>query len=84
MKKIVTLLILNLLFFISCSNRKLKDLSTTVIDITVDSFYSENIVGKKGTIVLRTEWPSPLDIEDTKKKHALRQLFQIQRINLIL
>ena len=68
MKKIVTLLILNLFFFISCSNRKLKDLSTTVIDIRVNSFYSENIVGKKGTIVLRTEWPSPLDIEDTQKK----------------
>ena len=67
MKKIVTLLILNLFFFISCYNRKLKDLSTTVIDIRVNSFYSENIVGKKGTIVLRTEWPSPLDIEDTQK-----------------
>ena len=59
-------LFLNLFFLISCSNRKLKEISTTVLDVKVRDFYDGNIVGKKGTIILTTDWISE-DFSFTKK-----------------
>lgn len=67
MKKMV-LLFLCFFFFISCSNRNLLELTGTVEEIKVRGFYESNNVGKKGTLILSTEWFPILNIVNTKKE----------------
>ena len=69
--KIMLVLLLSLFFFISCLNRKLKEFTENVIDVTVNGFYDDNIVGKKGTIILTTDWIFT-EFSDTNKNTCFK------------
>ena len=69
MEKIIILI--NILVFIFCSNRNLKEARVLIeIDITIKDFvYKSNIIGKHGTLVLNGKYPSEIGVRiiDTKR-----------------
>ena len=76
-------LLLNLFFFISCSNRKLKELTETVIDVTVRDIYGDNIVGKRGTVILETNWIF-VDFSNTKKNTCFNSIIANSEHSLLV
>ena len=71
MNTLKIILLLNIFFFIFCSDNNLKEKNENIIELEINNFYNgDNIVGKRGTIILRAEIPWDLreiNIIDTSK-----------------
>ena len=72
------IILINIIVFIFCSNRNLKEKSTIIeVDLTVKNFiYETNVVGKHGTLVFNGNYPSDIDLDiiDTKRNSCFKTI----------